>query len=134
MQTVKLLVPELGGDQLFWIHRNWDQLGPLRDTSWGGLLSQVTQEAVDHAYRKWTRPLVSQLGLDPKGCLRKAGLGGQGCYNERTCTIHISDCRINSPKRPWCFEPVGVEATSARLLASKLIEAWSSNTWVLVIT
>jgi hypothetical protein len=133
LRITKLLIPELAGDAQFWFHQDWTELGPIRETLWGTLISQVTQEAVDYAYRKWTRPLVGQLGLSPVECLQKVRRKHSQCHNRPTCQIGGSECHLGSLKRPWCFEPVGIEEAVSRGVASTLVEAWSQNVWVVVI-
>lgn len=132
MRPVKLAVRELAGDCLFQIYPSWEPLAPLRDTLIGSLISVVTQQDVDFAYRKWTRPLVNRLGLSPENCLRKAAKQHGTCYNWPTCQIKGPGCRLQDPAMPWCFEPVGVDDPFVRALAQEILEAWRNSVWVLV--
>lgn len=132
MRVTKLLIPERAGDQRFWF-TSWGELNLLRNSTIGNLLSVASQETVDQAYRKWTRPLHQQLGLAPDECLRKARRYHRECYLRAGCQLAGSECLLDDPKRPWCFEPVGVEDAVQRALAAQVLDAWREGVWVVVV-
>jgi hypothetical protein len=94
-------------------------------------LPVVSKETMDHALRGWTRPLVDGLGPAPAGRLLLMPRAARNCALRTTCpTYDPKRCGALLKKKPWCFEPEGVEA---RLLVTEIINMWRDEVYVVVV-
>jgi hypothetical protein len=139
-RRVKLPTSEMGELQLLLL-TGWEEpWACLRGTPFGDLLSTASREAVDHALHKLSRPLVDSLGIPPVGALRKVPEESRVCLlrrpgpNRKACPIQGSECHIEAPKMPWCFEPDGIGDEAVRRAAGLAIEQWRAGVYVVVVT
>ncbi len=112
------------------LEETWKTLPPEMLT----LIPRVSVEAYNHALHGYTQPLHKALGLVPKDALKKLlpvlGL----CYSASTCPMHdAATCRARSPKKPWCFEPGGVDDVPSRSRAAEVIGFWAEGVTVIVV-
>ena len=134
---MKLLVHEFGDrDQSFhFIDGFTGDYEPLENSPWGGPITRASQYAVDMAYRRLTRPLVDQLGPDPKGCLRKLPKSGRVCFQRQRCPLHDKKrCHLLADQLPHCFEPEGVEDDGERQAAARAIQVWHEGVYLVAVT
>ena len=104
----------------------------LRASPFANLIPIVTREALDHAIRGWSKPLVRSIGLPPEGALKK--LPSKLCAVRAICPFHDQKhCASDAKKMPTCFEPSGVEEGVARTLAAEVCRLWHERTYVIVV-
>jgi len=136
-RRIKFITPQMGDLHLYAI---WEKGGSwedpweiLRETRIGDQFSRVSQDALDHALNKYHRPLVDQLGIPPKGALRK--LGSTECLLRHSCTFYEpSSCQTQAKHLSHCFELDGIEDPAIRQIAYQAIEYWRSSIYVVVVT
>lgn len=101
---------------------------PLRTTAMAQLFSRVPREALEHALRGWSWPLVSALGLPPEGALHKLPETAKSCQDYLTCKLRSAkDCHPLAKKMPWCFHPAGLPPP-----AEEAVRLWREKVYVLV--
>jgi hypothetical protein len=135
-RRLKMKTQELGDLELYLIYQyggRWEEeWAPLQSEKIAQLLTEVSQELIDHALIGLTSPLVKALGIPPIGALRK--LPDSRCYRRTLCPFyHKMTCKPTHPKLNWCFEPEGIEDPIARNLGSDLVKLWRESVYVLVV-
>ena len=96
-------------------------------------MTRATQAAVDHAYRRWSRPQTDQLGPPPVGCRMKLRKDFELCYERKRCPLRDEKkCRIHSEDLPWCFEPE-IEDEAVRRVAAEAVQRWKEGIYIVVI-
>lgn len=127
MGPVKLhIIWEKGG--------TWEAaLEPLRGTRLGDQFSIITQAALTHALNGFSKPLTTELGIQPMGALRKLPLESRECVVRKRCPFYKpADCQPLAKKMPFCFEPGGLSG-SALLAALVVIQDWREGVYVAVV-
>lgn len=137
-RRMRLPSREMGDIEVFTIStqaEKWeDEWDSLRGTEVGDLFSEATQDAIDYALTKWSRPLVDSLGIPPEGALRKLPLAAKECHQRKTCTFFDpKTCYPTAKNMPWCFEPGGYENSTERQAVAKAIGYWRDNVYLIVI-
>lgn len=133
-RRLKLSTRELGDLELLLIFQEgseWElEWQPLQHTALAGVFSVVSKELMDHALHGWTQPFVKALGLAPRYALHKVP---KVCGQHRVCLYYRPhDCTAVSKKRPWCFEPAGLEGEAASL-GQRVVQAWGEGVYVVVV-
>ena len=94
-------------------------------------LPAVGVDVMNHALRGWTRPLVDALGPAPAGRLLLMPKVARDCGLRSTCPLfNAKHCGALKKKKPWCFEPDGLEA---RLLVAEIINLWREEVYVVLV-
>jgi len=139
-RRVKLPTQEMGEVQLLLLDGWEKEWAVLKGTAFGNLFSVVPHEAVEHALRRLSRPLVEALGIPPEGALRKIPKASRECLmrpkgaGKRPCPLYDSfTCYPTAPTMQWCFEPDGIEEEAVRKMASRAIEVWREGVYVVVV-
>lgn len=135
-RRLKLATKEMGNLELLLIYPSptgeWEgDWESLRGSSFAKLLTFVCEEDVNHALYGWTLPLVKSLGLAPKLALHTLP---RVCGQKSGCLYHRpADCSPISKKRPWCFEPAGLEGTAQRV-GQEAVRLWGEGVYLVVVT
>lgn len=131
---MKLPTREMGEIEIVW-SQGWGEWGPLRETVFGGLVSVVPEEAVHHALHRWSKPLVTALGIPPYGALIKIP---RVCYRKvkhdtaAPCILYDPQrCHARSKELPWCFEP-DVDDAEVRRKGGELVQLWHEGVYLVV--
>lgn len=140
-RRVKLPTLEMGEVQLLLLDGWEKEWAVLEGTAFGDQFSTVAHEAVEHALRRLSRPLVDALGIPPAGALRKVPKVSRECFMRlkraglpRPCPLYDRfTCYPTAPEMQWCFEPDGVEDETARKMAARAIELWREEVYVVVV-
>ena len=139
-RRVKLPTLEMGEVQLLLLE-GWEKdWALLKGTAFGDLFSEVPHEAVEHALRRLSRPLVDALGIPPEGALRKVPAASRECFmrprraGKRPCPLYDRfRCYPTAPEMQWCFEPDAIEDEDVRRMAARAIELWREGVYVVVV-
>lgn len=103
---------------------------PLRCTPLAALFTHVLRETLEHALHGWSWPLVSALGLPPKGALHKLPPSAQVCKDAGICGVYCAEqCRPIAKHMPVCFHPSGLPYP-----AQEAVRLWRDNTYVVVVS
>jgi hypothetical protein len=95
------------------------------------LFTMVDHDVVESAIRGWSKPLVTALGTQPKGCLMK--LPSKTCAHAKTCSMYEApNCLSTAKKMPWCFEPDGFDS-SVRPRVAEIVRMWREGVYVVVV-
>jgi hypothetical protein len=134
-RRVKIPTQEKGDLHLLLVE-DWKDFESLRDTIFGNQFSIVPQDAVYHALHRYSRPIVSRLGIPPEGALRKIP---RECWyskkrsQERKCSLYDKhQCFVTSKNLPTCFEPEE-PSEEVRRKAAEVISLWREGVYVVVI-
>ena len=111
----------------------WGVLAPLKGTPWGALISEVNGEALSHALHGRLRPLMTQIGPEPRLLLRRVPEGLRRCSLATTCPLAKAVCHP-CPKVPACYEPPGLGSSEAGAAAAMVVLAWAEGRYVIVPT
>ena len=112
----------------------WGDLAPLRLVpEFAQLIPVVDGESFSHALHGRMRPLMEQIGPEPKHQLirippphNQCSLANDGCI-----MFDAKRCHPRSKKLPECWWPLGEE--DARRAMSTVTLAWMENRYVLVV-
>jgi len=134
--VIKLLRPlpseRREGDTLF--IDPWGDLAPLRDEhpEFAQLIPVVTGEAMSHAVHGRMRPLMEQIGAEPRHQLIRIPAPHDVCRVAGECVMYDSKrCQPRSKKLPECWSP---EAEEDALRAMGIVTlAWAENRYVVVV-
>lgn len=137
-RRLRVQTSELGPLELFVIYadkESWEGYWQaLQGTEIASLFTEVSKETYDHALVGWTRPLITQLGLDPKGALRKLPVTARQCAVREGCPFYDKKhCTPSSAKMPWCFQPNVGEDSQKRSLSAEVIGLWREGVYVVVV-
>ncbi len=111
----------------------WGALAPLRDEpAFAALIPVVTGEAMSHALHGRMKPLMEQIGPEPKYQLIRIEHPHDVCQVARDCIMYDERrCRPRSKKLPECWSPISEE--SARRAMAVVTLAWAENRYVVVV-
>lgn len=137
-RRLKVATRELGLLELFVIYETngvWEaSWQPLQGEPITSLLTVISKETWDHALLGWTKPLITALGLAPKGALRKIPLESARCAVRDRCPFYDKKrCTPASTKMPWCYEPDVSDDENKRRLTSEVLRFWLDGVYVLVV-
>jgi len=110
----------------------WGELAPLKGTPFEGLIPIVSGEALSHALHGYLKPLLGEIGPDPKSLARMVPKAQRECEERKRCPMYVADCHPG-PKQPDCFEPSGLESDEARAAAGIVTVAWAEGRYVLIV-
>jgi hypothetical protein len=100
----------------------------------GDQFSTTTKEILEHALRRWARPLATSLGIPPAGALKKIPPESRVCFRRKTCQLYDEkQCFPEAKNMPWCFEPDGVAAEPVRYAATRAFEYWRDRVYLVVV-
>ena len=116
----------------------WGAFEPLRGTSWGKGITEVSGDAVSHALHGHPHPLVKALGRPPSANGKKVNDA------ERTCALHQGCIGWDTAHRrpsgnlkkgeygpPGCYEAPIMGASS---IATRVCLAWKEGRPTIVVT
>lgn len=107
---------------------------PLRGTVFGDQFSVISKETLEHALKRWSRPLVDALGIPPVGALKKIPVEGRECFRRGTCRLYnAKQCFPEAKNMAWCFEPDGVADETVRYAATRAFEYWRDGVYLVVV-
>lgn len=107
---------------------------PLRGTVFGDQFSVITKEVLEHALKRWSRPLADTLGIPPIGALKKIPLEGRECFRRGKCPLYNpKQCFPEAKNMAWCFEPDGVADETVRYAATRAFEYWRDGVYLVVV-
>lgn len=107
---------------------------PLRGTPVGNQFSIISQDALDHALKGWSKPLSDALGIPPSGALRKLPDAARECEKRRTCPFfEPRQCHPGGTNMPWCFEPAGYKDELVRQAVARAIEEWRAGVYLVIV-
>jgi hypothetical protein len=112
----------------------WGELAPLRaHPEFASLIPIVTGEAMSHALHGYMRPLMEQIGVEPKYQLIQIPAPHDQCsLAEAGCVMFDQRrCHPRSKKLPECWAPVSEEA--ARRAMATVTLAWAEGRYVVVV-
>jgi len=93
------------------------------------LVTTVPSEVWDQALEGWSKPLVSLLGREPAGCLKKLPAEAKVCEKKSSCPFFSKrSCFPEGREMPWCYVPSGFDVKVA-----DLIVAWREGKYVIVV-
>ncbi len=135
-RRLKVATRELGQLEMYLIYakgETWeDEWRPLQGTGVGDLFTVVTKEVMDHALRGWSKPLVSALGIPPKGALRK--MPHPLCVKRDRCTFYEArDCIPTGRNLPHCYQPEGLPSDESRAAAFEAVRLWREGVYIAVV-
>lgn len=107
---------------------------PLRNTVFGDQFSVISKEVVEHALKRWSRPLADALGIPPEGALKKIPEESRACFRRQVCPLYLpKNCFPEAKNMPWCFEPDGVPDPAIRYAATRAFEYWRDRVHLVVV-
>jgi len=112
----------------------WGVLAPLRGTSWGDQIPEVTGEALSHALHGHPKPLREQVGNPPLARARRLPVVESMCIERqaRTCAAASPACHPGSGSMPECYS-APARREDLRLAASAVARAWAEGRHVFVV-
>lgn len=112
----------------------WGVLAPLRGTSWGVQIPEVTGEALSHALHGHAKPLREMLGNPPLARARRLPLAETMCYEHqaRTCAQAGPGCYPGSGSMPECYVAPS-RRDDLRAAAGAVARAWAERRHVFVV-
>jgi len=112
---------------------SWGILKGARGTDWEKHLKKVSGEAFSYALHGYTKPLVDQIGKDPRMVARGVpdSIGFCRRYSNKSCPIRKEICRPGV-EIPECYEP-DVEDMDLEEALYEVVMAWKAGRYVLVI-
>lgn len=112
----------------------WGDLAPLRqEPEFAKLIPVVTGEAFSHAMYGWMRPLMDQLGSEPRFKLMKIVEPYNRCSARNDCVMFNKDvCQPRHPKLPECWSPDVSDHSVIGPMAVVTL-AWSEGRYVIVV-
>lgn len=119
----------------------WGELEPLRGTSWGVGVKEVSAEAMSNALHGHFLPLFRELGRDPQASGRKVTDEEGLCKNLESCPIANEGlCRPGGRRKretgpPGCYEPPldGETPSEVRELFYTVSQAWREGRHTIVV-
>ena len=113
----------------------WGKLAVLKETSLEGLIPVVSGDAFSHALHGFVKPLLDEIGPEPKSLLRMISKDLRPCASSKACIMHDKiACVMGHPKVPDCFTPSGFEGAAVTDVAAKVLLAWSEGRYVVVVS
>ena len=112
----------------------WGVLLPLKGTSWGQQIPEVTGDALSHALHGYPKPLFEMLGRAPKGRPLRLALEERECLESQqgSCALATKHCVPGSGKLPDCYL-APTEDRALRALAIAVGRAWDEGRYVFVV-
>jgi hypothetical protein len=112
----------------------WGVLTPLRGTSWGDQIPEVTGEVWSHALHGHPKPLRLQLGNPPFARARRIPLGETMCLErqKRMCAAAKPTCHPGSGEMPECYV-APARRDALRVAANAVAHAWAEGRYVFVV-
>jgi len=116
----------------------WGELAPLRkEPAFAALLPVVTGEAFSHALHGHMRPLMEQIGPEPKHQLIRIPSPHDRCSVAGDCVMYDAKrCQPRSKKLPECWSPEAGESTPedrAVRAMSIVTLAWAEGRYVVIV-
>jgi len=108
----------------------WGPLAPLRGTPWGDLIPTVSGENLSHALHGHAKPLMEEIGPEPRTLLRRIQDPHRDCSLSKACLTRGDYC-FPHPKVPECYLPPNLESP-ATLVAAVVALAWAEGRYVLI--
>ena len=111
----------------------WGDLAPLREEpEFALLLPIVDGEAFSHALHGRMRPLMEQIGPEPKHQLARIQPPFDKCQVADTCPMHdLKRCHPRRLKLPECWMPNSGDLS--RRAMSVVTLAWSEGRYVVIV-
>lgn len=140
----KIHDPHWGEHDVLVIHENadgsWDEeWRPFQEhpevSKVGSLFSRVSQESYQDALRKYTTPLIQELGLPPEACLIKTPPEMKLCAHRKSCAMYEKGvCLGDNPKVPTCYQAEldGLEP-SVEIQVARVFELWRMGFYIIVV-
>jgi len=111
----------------------WGELAPLKGTPFESLIPVVSGDALSHALHGYLKPLLGEIGPEPKSLARMVPKAQRVCESHKGCLMYdVKNCQPG-PKVPDCFEPSGLQTDAARVAAGIVAVAWAEDRYVLVV-
>jgi len=112
----------------------WGVLAPLREApEFATLLPVVDGEAFSDALHGRMRPLMLQIGPEPKYQLVRIPAPFNECVRSGSCIMFDAKrCQPRSKKLPECWLPRGSEGAAQRAMAIVTL-TWAENRYVVIV-
>lgn len=121
-----LRVQPRGGDP-------WGCLSALKGTSWGKQIAVVSGESFSHAMHGRIRPLLRELGPEPRFVCKKIPFieGHCALAQAKACPAQSKQC-VPNEETPECYDPPNLDPETAHFVR-EVVMAWKENRYVVVV-
>lgn len=112
----------------------WGVLAPLKETSWGRIVYEVSGEAMSEALHGYAVTLMRELGRAPRDQVKRLPLADRQCklLQDGTCGLAENHCEPSSGEMPFCYEAPNLEDREKHL-ATRIAAAWNEGRYVIVV-
>lgn len=116
------------------IHEDpWGELSPLRETSFASLIPVVSGEVFSMALHGYAKPLMEQIGPEPRYQLIRIPPLYRQCSQRKPCLMFDSKvCRPGHKRLPECWAPE-VEVPAAMRAVAMVTHAWTEDRYVVIV-
>lgn len=108
----------------------WGTLKALKGTEWEQYVPVVSGESMSHALHGYLKPLLDEIGPEPRLLTKKIPESMGRCSLFKDCITAEPRC-VPSGSPPDCYEAEGDPGVS--LAATKLVLLWKTGAWVVVV-
>ena len=109
----------------------WGCLAPIKDTPWGKLVAEVQGSSLSHALYGRTKPLLEQIGPEPKDLLKMVPEPFRVCAQIDTCiNANPKNCHPCAAL-PDCYDPPNLNQ-AAKDVARMVALAWRDGYYVVI--
>ena len=111
----------------------WGPLQALQGTFFEKLIPVVSGETFSHALHGHAMPLIRELGVSPKVCLRKVPKEYKWCarYQAQDCVMANNGCHVEK-QLPDCFEIQGAQG-KFDAAGTQVLLSWRDGFYVIVV-
>lgn len=109
----------------------WGSLAPLKDTKWAEYVPQVKGESMSHALHGYLKPLLDEIGPEPRLITKKIPENAGKCALYKSCLTAEPKCNPAGPP-PECYE-APADSYEVSLAATLLVLLWKEGAWVVVV-
>ena len=109
----------------------WGSLAPLKDTEWAKFVPVVRGDNMSHALHGYLKPLLDEIGPEPRLLTKKIPESVGRCSLYKTCMTAEPKCIPAGPP-PECYEASADSYAVARA-ATMLVLLWKEGAWVVVV-
>lgn len=110
---------------------SWGCLAPLKGTEWEKYVPVVDGENMSHALHGYLKPLLEELGPEPRLLTKKIPEILGKCSLFKDCLTSDSKCIPSGPP-PDCYEAKADEIPISSA-ATALVLLWKQGAWVVVV-
>ncbi len=109
----------------------WGSLECLKGTEWEKMIPVVTGESMSHALHGYLKPLIEEIGPEPRLTAKQVPEAMGRCAMYKDCLTAEPRCVPAGPP-PDCYEaPMADPAAS--FAATTVVLCWKAGDWVVVV-